>query len=285
MELNLDCIPCLQRQALKAIREVSDDPELQEQILREVINTLIETDWHKTPPELAHKIHKIVRDKTGGIDPYKKLKKESNDIVLEIYPELKAMVKRSENPINSAIKLSIAGNIMDFGALDDFNIHETIDQVMAQEIDKENYTLFLSKLNPAKTILLFADNAGEIVFDKLLIETLLSMKNFDKISYCVKGGPVINDATIEDAKYVRIDKIKNLNFRATCNGDKGTGPIRNSSEVKSWISEHDLVISKGQGNYEGLSQFNGIFFMLMAKCHIVAEDLGVDVGSIVLKYK
>ena len=285
MELNLDCIPCLQRQALKAIREVSDDPELQEQILREVINTLIETDWHKTPPELAHKIHKIVRDKTGGIDPYKKLKKESNDIVLEIYPELKAIVERSENPINSAIKLSIAGNIMDFGALDDFNIHETIDQVMAQEIDKENYKLFLSKLNPAKTILLFADNAGEIVFDKLLIETLLFRKDFDKISYAVKGGPVLNDATINDAKYAGIDKIKNLVFLETSNGDPKTGPVRNSPEVESWINSHDIVISKGQGNYEGLSQFGGIFYMLMVKCHIVAGDLGTDVGSVVLKYK
>ena len=130
MELNLDCIPCLQRQALKAIREVSDDPKVQEDVLREVINTLTTEDWNKTPPELAHKIHKVVRDRTGGNDPYKKLKKESNDTVLEIYPELKAMVENSNDPVKTAIKLSIAGNIMDFGALDDFNIHETIDYVM-----------------------------------------------------------------------------------------------------------------------------------------------------------
>ncbi len=305
MELNLDCIPCLQRQALKAIREISDDPKLQEQILREAIDTLTGCDWHKTPPELAHKIHKIVRDKTGGIDPYKKLKKESNDMVLEIYPELKAMVEESSDSVNEAIKLAIAGNIMDFGALDDFNIHKTIEYVRGKEINKENYKLFLNKFNSAKTLLLFADNAGEIVFDKLLIETLLSKKNFDKIcftnfnkisefskfhyfdkiSYVIKGGSIINDATIEDAECVGIDKIENLIFLKTNNGDAGTGPIRNSPEVESWINSHDLVISKGQGNYEGLSGFNGIFYMLMAKCHIVAADLGVPVGSVVLRYK
>lgn len=285
MELNLDCIPCLQRQALKAIREVSDDPKLQEKILRETIDALVETDWQKTPPELAHRIHKIVRDRTENSDPYAKLKKESNDTVLEIYPELKATVEKSTDPVKTAIKLSIAGNIMDFGALDDFNIHETIDYVMDKEIDGENYELFLSKLNSAKSILLFADNAGEIVFDKLLIETLLSKNNFDKISYVVKGGPVLNDATVDDAKYAGIDKIKNLNFLTTSNGDEGTGPIRYSPEVESWINSHDLVISKGQGNYEGLSQFNGIFYMLMAKCHIVANDIGVPVGSVVLKYR
>jgi len=285
MELNLDCIPCLQRQALKAIREVSDDPKLQERILRETIDALVETDWQKTPPELAHRIHKIVRDRTENSDPYAKLKKESNDAVLEIYPELKATVEKSTDPVKTAIKLSIAGNIMDFGALDDFDVHKTIDYVMDKEIDWENYKLFLNKLKSAKSILLFADNAGEIVFDKLLIETLLSTNNFDKISYVVKGGPVLNDATVEDAKYAGIDKIKNLNFLTTSNGDKGTGPIRYSPEVESWINSHDIVISKGQGNYEGLSQFNGIFYMLMAKCHIVANDIGVPVGSVVLRYR
>ena len=285
MELNLDCIPCLQRQALKAIREVTKDTGKQEAILREVIDALIETNWRKTPPELAHKIHKIVRDRTKNSDPYDKLKKESNDVVLEIYPKIKAMVERSDDSVKTAIKLAIAGNIMDFGALDDFNIHKTIDYVAGKEIDKKNYELFLNKLNTSGTLLVFADNAGEIVFDRLLIETLASTKNFSKISYCVKGGPVLNDATIEDAKYAGLDKIKNLAFLETSNGDAGTGPVRNSPEVKSWINSHDLVISKGQGNYEGLSQFEGIFYLLMAKCHIVANDLGVDVGSVVLKYK
>ena len=285
MELNLDCIPCLQRQALKAIREVTDDHVKQEEILREVIDTLIETDWHKTPPELAHRIHKIVRDRTQNPDPYEKLKKESNDAVLEVYPELKKMVEESPDPVKTAVKLAIAGNIMDFGALDDFNIHKTIDYVMDKEIDAKNYGLFLNKLDAAGTLLVFADNAGEIVFDKLLLETLTSMKKFNKISYAVKGGPVLNDATINDAKYAGINKIKNLVFLETSNGDPKTGPVRNSPEVESWINSHDIVISKGQGNYEGLSRFGGIFYLLMVKCRIVASDIGAGVGSVVLKYK
>jgi len=285
MKLNLDCIPCFQRQALQAVRFISDNEELHEKVLREVAKNLLESDWNLTPPELAHKVHGIVRSVTNEKDPYKKVKKESNDLVLKMYPALKAKVEESKDPLRTAVRLAIAGNIIDFGPLQEFNLEKAIKEVLKKKFAIDDYEKLKEILKDAETLLFFADNAGEIGFDKLLIETLLKAKSFEKISFVVKGGPIINDATLEDAAYLGLCDLPNIEFLTLSNGEAGTGPERNSQEVKRWIRKHDLVISKGQGNYEGLSENDGLFFLLMAKCPVISSDLGVEVGGIVLKYK
>ena len=284
MKLNLDCIPCFQRQALQAARFISDDEELQEKVLREVAKKLLKSDWNSTPPELAHEVHKIVKNITHEKDPYKKVKKESNDSVLKMYPELKAEVKRSKDPLRTAVRLAIAGNIIDFGPLQKFNLETTINDVLKKKFAVDDYEQLKENLEVAETLLFFADNAGEIGFDKLLIETFLQTKKLEKTSFVVKGGPIINDATLEDAVYMGLGDLPNIEFLKLSNGEVGTGPERNSQTVKSWIKKHDLI-SKGQGNYEGLSEHNGLFFMLMAKCPVIAADLNVKVGDVILKYK
>lgn len=285
MKLNLDCIPCFQRQALQAVRFISDDEKLHERVLREVAKKLLESNWDSTPPELAHQVHSIVRRITNEKDPYKEVKRESNDLVLKIYPELKEKVKKSMDPLRTAVRLAIAGNIIDFAVLQEFNLEETIREVMKKQFVIDDYEKLKEKLKAAETLLFFVDNAGEIGLDKLLVETFLETKKFEKIDFVVKGGPIINDATLEDAVYMGLDRLPNSEFLTISNGEVGTGPARSSQTVKNWITEHDLVISKGQGNYEGLSEHNGLFFMLMVKCPIIASDLGVEVGDIILEYK
>jgi len=285
VKLNLDCIPCFQRQALQAVRFISDDEELQERVLREVAKKLLESDWDSTPPELAHKVHSIVRKITKENDPYKGVKRESNDLVLNLYPELKDTVKKSRDPLRTAVRLAIAGNIIDFGVPQQFNLEETIREVLKKKFAIDDYKKLKEKLKGAKTLLFFVDNAGEIGLDKLLVETILEQKKLEKLVFVVKGGPIINDATLEDAVYVGLDKLPNSEFLTIGNGEAGTGPARSSQTVKKWIREYDFVISKGQGNYEGLSEHNGLFFMLMAKCPIIASDIGVNVGDIILEYK
>ena len=285
MKLNLDCIPCFQRQALQAVRFISDDEKLHERVLREVAKKLLESNWDLTPPELAHQVHSIVRRITNEKDPYKKVKRESNDLVLKIYPELEEKVKKSRDPLRTAVRLAIAGNIIDFAVLQEFNLEETIREVMKKQFVIDDYEKLKEKLKDAETLLFFVDNAGEIGLDKLLVETFLEQKKFEKIDFVVKGGPIINDATLEDAVYMGLDRLPNSKFLTISNGEAGTGPARSSQTVKNWITEHDLVISKGQGNYEGLSEHNGLFFMLMVKCPIIASDLGVEVGDIILEYK
>jgi len=285
MKVNLDCIPCFQRQALQAVRFVSDDEKLQERVLREVAEKLLESNWDVTPPELAHKVHSIVKRITKENDPYRGVKRESNDLVLKMYPELKETVKKSRDPLRTAVRLAIAGNIIDFGVPQKFNLEETIREVLKKRFAIDDYETLKEKLEDAKTLLFFVDNAGEIGLDKLLVETFLEQNKFEKISFVVKGGPIINDATLEDGVYMGLDGLPNSEFLTIGNGEEGTGPARSSQTVKRWIREYDLVISKGQGNYEGLSEHNGLFFMLMAKCPIIASDLGVEVGDIILEYK
>jgi uncharacterized protein with ATP-grasp and redox domains len=285
MKLNLDCIPCFQRQALQAVRFISDDEKLHERVLREVAKKLLESNWDLTPPELAHQVHSIVKRITNEKDPYKKVKRESNDSVLKLYPELEEKVNQSRDPLRTAVRLAIAGNIIDFAVLQEFNLEETIREVLKKQFVIDDYEKLKEKLKDAETLLFFVDNAGEIGLDKLLVETFLEQKKFEKIDFVVKGGPIINDATLEDAVYMGLDRLPNSEFLTISNGEAGTGPARSSQTVKKWIREHDLIISKGQGNYEGLSEHNGLFFMLMVKCPIIASDLGVEVGDIILEYK
>lgn len=285
MKVNLDCIPCFQRQALQAVRFITDDERLQQKVLRNVVRELLKSDWELTPPDLAHRVHSIVKRSTGVNDPYRDVKKESNDLVLKMYPTLKDMVRRSRDPLRTALRLAIAGNIIDFGVVQEFDLEKTVRTVLTKKFAFDDYELFKVALQNAETLLYFADNAGEIGLDKLLVETLLEVKKLGKVCFVVKGGPIINDATMEDAVYMGLDALPNSEFLVISNGEKGTGPNRNSEEVKRWMSKHDLVISKGQGNYEGLSEHNGLFFMLMVKCPITASDLNVEVGDIVLKYK
>jgi uncharacterized protein with ATP-grasp and redox domains len=285
MKLNLDCIPCFQRQALQAVRFINNDEKLHEKVLREVVKTLLTLDWESTPQELAHEVHGIVKRVTNENDPYKDVKQESNDLVLRMYTELKETVKNSRDQLRTAVKLAIAGNIIDFGVAQEFNLEETIREVLKKEFAIDDYKKLRENLEKAETLLFFVDNAGEIGLDKLLVETFLGTKTLEKIDFVVKGGPIINDATLEDAVYMGLNSLPNSEFLVISNGEAGTGPKRNSQTVKRWIYEHDLVISKGQGNYEGLSEHNGLFFLLMAKCPIIASDIGVEVGDIIIKYK
>jgi len=199
MKLNLDCIPCFQRQALQAVRFISDDEKLHERVLREVAKKLLESNWDSTPPELAHQVHSIVKRITKEIDPYKEVKKESNDLVLKMYPELKEKVNKSRDPLRTAIRLAIAGNIIDFGVVQEFNLEETIREVLKKKFAIDDYEQLKETLKNAETLLFFVDNAGEIGLDKLLVETFLEAKKLEKIDFVVKGGPIINDATLEDA--------------------------------------------------------------------------------------
>jgi len=272
------------RQALKASRFCKLDESEQEKVLREVMQSLLKERWDRTPPELAHIVHAIVR-KYGG-DPYAEVKRKSNELALSMYPRVRDLVEKSEDPLKTAIKVAIAGNIIDFGAVDkdsveEFNLFEFVEGVVREKLAIDHYDIFRKSLSRSESVLYFADNAGEIVFDRLLLEVMKDLIDL-KVTFVVKAGPIINDATIEDAKQVGLDEVVD-EYRFISNGEVGVE--RNSPEVKRWIDEHDIVISKGQGNYEGLSEFSGIFYMLMVKCPVIARHVGVEVGSKVLLYK
>ena len=283
MKVKLDCIPCFQRQALEASRFVTKDIILQEKILRRVIKELENMDWTGTPPDMAHVVHQIVKEECKVNDPYKEIKTQYNDIALSIYPEMKEIVNNSADPLLTAARLAIAGNIIDFGASSQFDLNETISKVLEKEFAINDFDKLLETLGRSNILLYLADNTGEIVFDKLLLETILNKYKINKILFGVKGAPIINDAMIEDAEYVGINKLPGVEFIKIGIGLPNTGVERNSKEFHDILTNSDIVISKGQGNYEALSKYGDIFFLLMAKCPVIADDLNVKIGDFILK--
>ncbi|MFP3908606.1 MAG: damage-control phosphatase ARMT1 family protein [Halobacteriota archaeon] len=283
MRLSLDCVPCVMRQALEASRMATQDESKQEEVLREVARLLSETSFDKTPPEIADRVHHMVREVTGTYDPYSQLKQEYNQKAMSMYPQMKEKVNNSQNRLLTAVKLAIAGNIIDFGPGHDFDLEESIDEVLEMDLTVDHFEKFEEALNNSQTIYYLCDNTGEIIMDRILVE---EMRGKD-ITVVVKKGPIINDATIEDARYCKIDEIASI--EEVSNGERGNGPERNSHQFITKLSEADMVVSKGQGNYEALSDAKAnIFFMLRAKCSLVARDLGVPgikVGDTVLMNK
>jgi len=287
MKLYLDCIPCFQKQALFATKDMDD--QLRAKILKKVMSLLCHISWELTPDELANKVYDLIREETGMADAYKEIKEQSNKIALELYPKLKMEMKkvRKKDRLYFAANLAIAGNIIDFGPAFEFDLEKTIQEVLNKKPAINDFDMLLEKVMSSQALLYFADNAGEIVMDRIFIEEMLEtrQKPFKYISFVVKGGPIINDAMMDDAYEAGIDKLPNVAFYKLGNGQKDTGPNRRDDDVKEWLRKHDLVISKGQGNFEGLSENGNVFFMLMAKCSIIARELGVRTMDTIIKYQ
>ncbi|MBD3228007.1 MAG: DUF89 family protein [Candidatus Lokiarchaeota archaeon] len=284
MNMNIDCVICFQKQALRALKDI-EDIKVKEKVLRSVMEMLLTQEWTKTPPELAGEVYRVVKGISGIEDPYKELKIKSNEIILDMYDDLKEESLNSEDPIQHALRLAVAGNIMDFGASEDFDVNETLERVVNADFAYDYSDNLKEKLGTAESILYFADNSGEIVLDKLLLELILKKYDIKKITFVVKAGPIINDATMNDINQITISDLPNITFKTIGNALYHESPSRTSEEVKKWIYEHDIVIAKGQGNYEGFSIYKHlkkIFFLLMAKCPIVARDLDVEEQSFII---
>jgi len=229
---------------------------------------------------MAQKIHQLIRKLTGVQDPYRRIKDRFNRLALQMYPELKNHVATSADPLETAVRLAIAGNIIDFGVnsdLEESHIEIIIAESLTAPLDMGVLEDFKQAAAQAENILYLGDNAGEIVFDRLLIE-LLGCK---RITLVVKAGPIINDATIEDAIDTGLSDV----VKVIDNGSDAPGTIlRSCSEsFRRRFNEADLIIAKGQGNYETLNNADKeIFFILRAKCPVIARHLGCEIGSLVL---
>ncbi|HUU19455.1 MAG TPA: ARMT1-like domain-containing protein [Sedimentisphaerales bacterium] len=281
MKIFLDCIPCFIRQALDAARLATDDEQIHEQVVRNILSLASDLDMSQSPPVLGQQIHRVIRELVGMEDPYHKIKKQFNELALKLYSELRKLIIRSEYPLATAVRLAIAGNIIDFGVnskLQESELEKTISECLAAEFSGLQLKPFQQAVNEAEEILYIADNAGEIIFDRLLIEQL----PIEKVTVVVKGRPVINDATMEDAELAGLPKV----VEVIDNGSDGPGTILESCShyFRNRFTRADLFIAKGQGNYETLSEVNkNIFFILKAKCPVIAGDLGCEVGEMIFR--
>lgn len=282
MNIYLDCIPCFIRQALDSARMVTDDENIHERILRDVLDLTYKMDLRQPPPAVAMLIHRRIRELTKVADPYRDIKISHNRLALELYYDLAPVVASSENRIETAVRLAIAGNIIDLGvksSISDSSIKQTIDQALTARMDGSFFEKFDADIRDSSSILYLTDNAGEIVFDRLLIEQLPK----DKITVAVKGSAVINDAVMDDAVQAGLTNIVNV----IDNGSDGPGTLLDtcSDNFLRHFENADLIISKGQGNYESLSGVEGknIYYLLKAKCPVIAKDIGCDIGQMIFR--
>ena len=280
MKSHLDCIPCFIRHALQAARFVSDDVAIHEQVVREVLRVVAAMDLGNPPPQMGQYIQRTIRRLTGSEDPYRSVKQQFNQYLLDRLDEFREQVRRSDDPLDTAVRLAIAGNVIDFGPYN--NVDESlVDNAILKAFSTQLPTSAIQELREAAQqagdILFLADNAGEIVFDRLLIEQLPK----EKITVAVKGGPALNDVLMEDAEMVGLCEL----VAVIDNGTDAPGTVLElcSDKFRKRFQAADMIISKGQANYETLSDEPAdIFFLLMAKCDVVARDIGCKTGDYIV---
>ena len=280
MKTCLDCIPCFFDQALRAGRMATSDERLHKRILDDLGRELESISLDATPPEIGERIYRRVREITGAADPYAEVKRQGTEQALRLYPSLKERIDSAPDRLFEAVKTAIAGNVIDFGPGDCRSNGETdqaVEETLRQPFGVCDYDQFVEALSAAEWVLYIGDNAGETVFDRLLIERLGK-----PVTYAVRERPIINDATVSDAEAAGLSEVARI-VSSGC-GAPGTIRCRCSGEFLGLLDSAPMVIAKGQGNYESLSQERRrMFFLLKVKCRLIARHLGIPRGSLVLK--
>lgn len=281
MKTYLDCIPCFVKQTLSAARLATDDEQIHEDLLRQALVLTSTMDMSLPPPVMGQTIHRLIRETIGSDDPYKTVKERFNALAREVYPDLEQRVRQADSPLETAVRISVAGNIIDFGArtaVKRSDVMTTIETSFSAPLFGD-FNRFEKSVADAENILYLCDNTGEIVFDRLLVEQL----DPRRVTVAVRGAPVINDATLADAQYAGLTDIA----RVIDNGADLPGTVleKSSPEFVRQFETADLIVAKGQGNYETLSGAHPdkqIFFLFQTKCDVAARDVGCDKGRFVV---
>ncbi|WP_304124616.1 DUF89 domain-containing protein [Methanosphaera cuniculi] len=284
MKVDYECAPCMLRQASEAIEHAVDDDETRMDVTLKIIEYMNEnfkknTRSNKLGTDMHHEIMKL----TGNNDPYKTLREQGNEVALKLFPKVEQLLK--EDPtLENYVQAAVVGNIIDFGALkQDTNMEELIEKQIKQPPKINDVEKLDEDLKNAENILYLTDNGGEIVFDKLLLKKI--KQDYDvNIILALKENPILNDAIIQDALDLELDKYATL----ISTGAASVGVVEEyvSDELKELMETSDLIISKGMGNYEGLTEMKvttPVYFLLNTKCQVISNEIGVPLNSNVVK--
>ncbi|MCF7803156.1 MAG: ARMT1-like domain-containing protein [Candidatus Marinimicrobia bacterium] len=281
MNIQPECYPCALSQVLEAARRVNLDTDIQYDLLRKTMEHMLKVSSQTTMPEVGQFIHRMVRDYSDAHDPYHREKTEFNTRLLDLLPSIRRKVQDSNAPLRTAIRYAIAGNVIDFAKADAFiDLDGELERACSNTFAIEDFDHFRERLNSSESLVYLGDNAGEIVMDRLLIETIQSIYDIE-ITYVVRGAPVLNDATVEDSEQVDMSRIVNV----ISNGTDAPGTLYNqvSAQVRQLLDSADMIVAKGQGNFESLSETPlDIFFLFKIKCGAIADRIGAPVQQYIL---
>lgn len=281
-----DCIPCILNMSLSTMRRLQLDKRLIEGVYRDILQipALQGHYGNSTNEEVVELVLKKIMQEIDSTDPFYEEKLKQNRMILEIYPGLKQSVNAAPNPLYEAVKLAIIGNSIDFMVTDkSMDTLQLIKERMEYDLPEETFKEFVGKLNATKRLLYIGDNAGEIVFDKLLIETVREGQDV-QVFFVVRSVPILNDATLKEAQYVGMDKVATVIENGIDSPLPGTVLKRCSREVRELVGGADLIISKGGANFDTLDEERkhlhmNITFMFLSKCYPYNQHFGVELSQ------
>jgi len=284
MKLQPECVTCIIAQVRTVTNMLGISEEKKEAAMRDTLDFLSAPNYEGCTPESMGELWQILLGHVGEEDPYASVKSLCNQEAMKMIPATREKIARAADPLKTALKYAIAGNLIDYGLEHPVSIEDQnaqIDAIAKTQFSRDDSEALCGAMARAKTMLYLGDNAGEVVFDKLLIEQI--KKSYPKvgISFVTKGSAVLNDVTRADALEVGMDAVA----RVIDNGDCAPGTVlpRTSDAFRAEFESADVILAKGQGNFESLSEErkDNLFFLFTAKCDSVCAEVGVPKLSIV----
>jgi uncharacterized protein with ATP-grasp and redox domains len=285
MQTNRQCVVCVLNQLLRVADYLNLEEEKKDLVLQQALIKAAGIPFKTlTSPEFSEKLYEVVVEISGETDPYKTLRQQQNHLVMEQVDVFRDKIKNSPDPLLTAAYYALLGNIIDYGGVRIFDTDEIFKECDDIHITVNDYPEFKRRLEKAEQLLILGDNAGEIVFDRLFIEEIKRFNPQLEIFYGVRSKPAINDVIKEDAEYAGIHEVAHV--LETGNTCAGTIVSKGTETFKNIYFRSDMIISKGQGNFETLEmEPEDILYMFKVKCDIVAKYIDLPLGSLVLAFK
>ena len=281
MNIQAECKVCLLQQTLNVLKNLDIDEETSRKVINELTEKIYKLKYDKSPPEHAIEIYGAISSLLNRDDLYKVQKANAIAQAESFVPLLKEKIKKSNNKLLTAIKISVAGNVLDLATQKSFDLNAELENIFKTDFTINNFKELKDDLDNAREIVILADNAGENIFDKILIETLNELYPNLKINYATRGQPIINDITYEEAKLSGVGEICNL----VSSGVASAGFIYElaSKEFREIYDRADFVIAKGMGNFETMIDVvsKKSYFLFKVKCNVVSKLIDREIGDII----
>ena len=289
MKIKPECAPCLLKRIIFETEQSTQDKKRRTQAVQKACKILSELyDPNNGSAPIATEVHKIVYETLQDKDPYKKLKQESNRVATSLIPKVEHLISHSNTPLKTAMICSIVGNTMDFG-IEGSSTHptmlaETFEKNIEEGLGFDDYQKTEQLLKNAHHVILFTDNCGEIVFDKILCRELKKCNTDIFLSVVVKGEPIISDATMDDAKEIKLYEVADEILTTGCFAI-GVDFTKLPKDAENRLQHADVIICKGMANYEAFSEtpYKPILYLLRTKCSAIATSMKIPLNKNVIK--